>query len=405
MSGAIFISYRRDDSEGEAGRLYDDLVRVFRAPGTVFMDVSDIHPGKDFRKAIDENVSKSAVLLAIIGPAWTTIKDASGVRRLDQPNDFVRLEIASAMARSIDVIPVLVHGARMPNPAELPEELQNLAYRNGVELTHARWNSDVEVLTRALRDYVHHGDALATRAIRKAITGEIPATDPVPAEPAPVNRSLLARLTDTAKFLVLAAFLGSSTFVYISQKLKHHQKEVANAVEQAGGSAAVGGSTAHPSPSNLAAAAPTAAPAASPDAVSATPVSTTPQNLHSASAVAVERNPLAGTWVADQWNTPARAASIPLGTPVEFQIAQHGDMFSVDLFANVGNAMMWCGKKSISLSNGGLSGTWDEASSPTCGKYSGVYPVNVRLYMIDTRMHMIVRGKNPSSGIDFHRVP
>src|SRR5579863_6596472 len=98
VSGAIFISYRRDDSEGEAGRLYDDLIRVFGADA-VFMDVSDIHPGKDFRKAIDDNVARCAVLMAVIGPAWTTIHDSAGVRRIDQPNDFVRLEISSALGR------------------------------------------------------------------------------------------------------------------------------------------------------------------------------------------------------------------------------------------------------------------------------------------------------------------
>jgi hypothetical protein len=98
MSGSIFISYRRDDSEGEAGRLYDDLIRIFGMEA-VFMDVSDIHPGKDFRQAIDDNVAKCAVLLAMIGPGWTTVQDASGSRRLGQPNDFVRLEIASALTR------------------------------------------------------------------------------------------------------------------------------------------------------------------------------------------------------------------------------------------------------------------------------------------------------------------
>jgi TIR domain len=397
MSGAIFISYRRDDSEGEAGRLYDDLVHVFHAPGAVFMDVSDIHPGKDFRKAIDENVSKSAVLLAIIGPAWATIKDASGARRIDQPNDFVRLEIASAMTRGIDVIPVLVHGARMPNPAELPEDLQNLAYRNGVELTHARWNSDVVMLTRALRDYVHHGDALATRTIRNAITGEIAAVDPVAPAPAPETRSFFSRVTDTTKFLVLAAFLGSSTFVYISQKLKHHEKEEAKKSEQTGGQgqAANDGSTSAPGAAS--------ASSARPAAIAATPASNTSQGAPSGSTPPALHNPLAGTWVANQWHTAARS-SIPIGTPVEFEIAQHGDVFAVDMFASVGSALMWCGKQSIPLTNHGLSSTWDEAASPSCSKYPGMYTANTRLYMIDTRLHMIVWGKNPSTGIDFDRI-
>lgn len=405
MGGAIFISYRRDDSEGEAGRLYDDLVRVFRAPGAVFMDVSDIHPGKDFRKAIDENVSKSAVLLAIIGPAWAGIKDASGARRIDQPNDFVHLEIASALARGIDVIPVLVHGARMPNPAELPGDLQNLAYRNGVELTHARWNSDVEVFTRALRDYVQHGDALATRTIRKAITGEVAAADPVASAPTSKTPSLLSRVTDTAKFLVLAAFLGSSTFVYISQKIKHHEKEEAKTQAASQGQAANDGNTSASSPSSPATTAINSSPSPiQPAAVSATPVSSTGPGAPAGTAPSALHDPLVGTWVASQWHTAARS-SIPIGTPVEFEIAQIGNQFSVDMFANVGSALMLCGKQPISVTNHGLSSTWEEASSPSCGKYPGVYTVNTRLYMIDTHLHMILSGKYPSTGIDFDRIP
>src|ERR1700735_1498522 len=113
MGRAIFISYRRDDTEGEAGRLFDDLVRAY-GDNSVFMDVAGINPGIDFRKAIDDNVASCGVLLAMIGPTWTTIKSSSGDRRLDDANDFVRLEIASALARDVAVIPVLVHSARMP---------------------------------------------------------------------------------------------------------------------------------------------------------------------------------------------------------------------------------------------------------------------------------------------------
>ena len=151
---AIFISYRRDDAEGEAGRLFDDLRAKFGAD-SIFMDVMDIKPGRDFRKVIDENVSSCGVLLALIGKGWINARDDAGRRRLDDPQDFVRLETASALKRDIPVIPVLVHGASMPLAEQLPEELKELAYRNGIELTHARWESDVEVLIKALsRDVV-----------------------------------------------------------------------------------------------------------------------------------------------------------------------------------------------------------------------------------------------------------
>jgi len=110
---AIFISYRRDDSEGQAGRLYDDLIRQF-GEGSVFMDVAGIEPGLDFRKVIDKNVSSCGVLLALIGPGWVDAKDETGRRRLDNPLDFVRLETAAALKRDIPVVPVLVAKARMP---------------------------------------------------------------------------------------------------------------------------------------------------------------------------------------------------------------------------------------------------------------------------------------------------
>ena len=173
MGRAIFISYRRDDSEGEAGRLFDDLTRTFGG-NSVFMDVDGINPGMDFRKAIDDNVASCGVLLAMIGPSWSTIKNNAGERRLDDANDFVRLEIASALARSIAVIPVLVHDAKMPHPGDLPENLKDLAYRNSVEITHARWNSDVQLLTTALAKYVAPSAATDTEPVHATVSVQLP---------------------------------------------------------------------------------------------------------------------------------------------------------------------------------------------------------------------------------------
>jgi hypothetical protein len=173
MGRAIFISYRRDDTEGEAGRLFDDLVRSF-GENSVFMDVSGINPGVDFRKAIDDNVATCGVLLAMIGPQWASIRSTAGERRLDDPNDFVRLEIASALARKIAVIPVLVHDARMPRPEDLPEDLKDLAFRNSVEITHARWNSDVQLLTEALTRYVAPTAAADTTPVHATVGVQLP---------------------------------------------------------------------------------------------------------------------------------------------------------------------------------------------------------------------------------------
>jgi hypothetical protein len=150
---SIFVNYRRSDSEGEAGRLFDDLTSHF-SQDRVFMDVAAIEPGRDFRKAIDQSVANCSVLLALIGRDWVDSKDDVGKRRLDNVNDFVRMELASALRRDIPVIPVLVRGAKMPTAEQLPDDLKDLHYRNAVELTHARWKSDVHVLIRALRPYL-----------------------------------------------------------------------------------------------------------------------------------------------------------------------------------------------------------------------------------------------------------
>ena len=163
----IFVSYRREDSEGEAGRLFDDLVLRF-GENSVFLDVAAIEVGRDFRKAIDDSVSTCGVLLAIIGKGWLDAKSDAGDRRLDDPSDFVRLETASALKRDIPVIPVLVHGAKMPRADQLPEDLKELAYRNGVELTHARWRSDLELLLKALSPYAEPKPVTPTPALIQA---------------------------------------------------------------------------------------------------------------------------------------------------------------------------------------------------------------------------------------------
>ena len=176
MSG-IFISYRRSDSQGEAGRLFDDLANHF-GEQSVFMDVAAIEAGRDFRKAIEEGVAKCGVLLVMIGQEWLDAKDEAGTRRLGDPSDFVRIETVSALKRDIPVIPVLVRGARMPSAEQLPPELKELAYRNCIELTHARWKSDVQLLTDALRRLLAQCDEAATRGAAIAATRPAPAVGP-----------------------------------------------------------------------------------------------------------------------------------------------------------------------------------------------------------------------------------
>ena len=145
----IFISYRRDDSAGYAGRLYDRLAAHFGAE-RVFMDVEGIEPGLDFVVAIEEAVGSCRVLIAVIGDEWTTAADAAGRRRLDDPNDFIRLETGAALQRGIRVVPVLVGGAVMPQTADLPDDLKALTRRQAIEINHKQWEASTGELIRTL---------------------------------------------------------------------------------------------------------------------------------------------------------------------------------------------------------------------------------------------------------------
>ena len=145
----IFISYRRDDSEGYVGRLYDHLVEKF-GKDHVFLDVDTIKPGKDIRAEIEQAVLLCDVLIAVIGPQWIMADDGSGKRRLDDSEDYVRLEIATALKRNILVIPTLVHKAKSPTRNELPADLSLLAGRNAIDISHERFYYDFERLSEAI---------------------------------------------------------------------------------------------------------------------------------------------------------------------------------------------------------------------------------------------------------------
>lgn len=145
----IFISYRRNDSAGHAGRLYDRLRAHFGAE-RVFMDVTGIEAGTDFVETIDAAVGGCDVLIAVIGREWTHSTDNAGHRRLELANDFIRLEVGSALKRKVRVVPVLVEGALMPAGEDLPEDLRGLTRRQAVELRDSRWDADVEDLVASL---------------------------------------------------------------------------------------------------------------------------------------------------------------------------------------------------------------------------------------------------------------
>jgi hypothetical protein len=149
-SGRVFISYRRQETSGLAGRLYERLAARL-GDDQVFMDVDTIAPGLDFAEVIAEAVSTCEVLLAVIGPHWLTATDEDGQRRrLDDPDDIVRLEIAAALERNIRVIQILVEGAVMPRRQQLPEDLVKLARRNALSLRHESFRSDADRLLAAI---------------------------------------------------------------------------------------------------------------------------------------------------------------------------------------------------------------------------------------------------------------
>jgi hypothetical protein len=157
MSG-VFISYRREDSAEDAHHLYRALSERFGAD-SVFIDVEDIGPGEDFAQAIDEKVGFCDALVAVIGRKWATCTDAAGRRRLDDPADWVRLEIEAALAREMKVFPVLVGGAALPEARALPASLAALAQHQALELDAARFERDVGRLTRAL-EWIRKGQGL-----------------------------------------------------------------------------------------------------------------------------------------------------------------------------------------------------------------------------------------------------
>jgi hypothetical protein len=149
MSGQIFISYRREESQWSARSLHDRLCRDFD-PKQIFMDIDAIGLGDDFVEVIETTVAKCDVLIAVIGKNWVTSKDDRGDRRLNNPEDFVRMEIGAALKRKIRVIPVLVDGALMPRSTDLPEDLKPLVRRNALAITGASFVGDCQRLVAAI---------------------------------------------------------------------------------------------------------------------------------------------------------------------------------------------------------------------------------------------------------------
>jgi hypothetical protein len=218
--GAVFVSYRRGDSEGQARALSLELVKLL-GKDSVFMDVDSIGLGHDFRHVLQERLGSCDVMIALIGPGWLDAKDASGNRRLASPTDLVRQEIAAALKRNIPVIPVLLQGAQMPLPERLPDDIAELSYRNGFELGHSTWESDVTEMVKRLRL-----DEPKTTASMPPSTAE--RTAPwVTAVPVPFRRGRVL-----AAALIAVAVAGGGLLVYFYPRSQDSEQSVVTPLAQ-----------------------------------------------------------------------------------------------------------------------------------------------------------------------------
>jgi hypothetical protein len=163
----IFISYRREDSSGYSGRLYDALSGRF-GEESVFMDIDTIEPGEDFTEVVERRVGSCDVLVALIGRRWVDVTDGAGHPRLQKPEDWVRIELETGLRSTrTHVIPALVQDVEMPGPDQLPQSLRPLCDRNAIELSDARWHYDVQRLVRRLEELAGVAPAPVERPERR----------------------------------------------------------------------------------------------------------------------------------------------------------------------------------------------------------------------------------------------
>ena len=158
MTKGIFISYRRDDAAAYARLIFNKLVSAYSRQ-SVFMDVDSISLGADFAEVLDQRLRTCSVLVAIIGRNWENSTGQAGTARLNDPSDFVRIEIESALKLNLPIIPVLVDGAQMPRPDKLPESLRPFSRRNAIDIGHVHFDANSAILVEALSNILHQNPA------------------------------------------------------------------------------------------------------------------------------------------------------------------------------------------------------------------------------------------------------
>ena len=176
-TGRIFISYRRQDSAYPAGWLYDRLAERF-GPDQIFKDVDSIELGDDFVETITNAVGSCDILLALIGQEWLDVASSDGSRRLDDPDDFVRLEIEAALQREVLLIPILVEGALMPRADQLPPSIAPLVRRQALELSPTRFRADTERLLDVMERTLVRPPRGATRGAGRGVPQRCPRSWP-----------------------------------------------------------------------------------------------------------------------------------------------------------------------------------------------------------------------------------
>jgi hypothetical protein len=207
----IVLNYRRDDTGGYAGHLYDALSERF-GDDHVFIDIDKIRPGMEFAEVIDQAVGSADVFLALIGRRWLTATDAGG-RRLDSPGDLVRLEIEAALEREVTVIPVLFQGAEMPSSADLPETLSRLAGIHAHEISDSRWGYDITQLIATLEEIERQKRAEKRAPVAPPAPPAVPTVDRDRPRPSPPVSTRHARFVTPRRALLAGAGVAGVALV------------------------------------------------------------------------------------------------------------------------------------------------------------------------------------------------
>jgi len=230
MSGKIFLNYRRGDDPGSTGRLYDRLEGEFE-PGQLFMDVEGhIRGGDDFVDVLKAHVAQCDILLAVIGPRWLDINDEYGRRRLDSPEDWVRIEIASALESGKRVIPVLIGDARIPRADDLPDALKPLARRQIIRITLERFKTDTQGLVSQIK--LALAELERTRSAAAAAAREAARPEPAPS----ITSALfdLDQLHPSVKTVVFQARANSRIAEHRANEARQRAEEARRVAARAG---------------------------------------------------------------------------------------------------------------------------------------------------------------------------